>query len=211
MARHSRFQRRSPFRDSKPTILIASEGQETEPLYFDELKTRHREVVTVIVSAGRSGQTNPRRVLKRLKEEISKRASWTHRDQAWLVVDTDQWSEAERREIQEAVAENSRIHLAASNPCFELWLLLHFRDAWEAITAADLYRLLKSSTCFGAYEKEAYDASSLIGRIEDAIGRAETADTSPPDKWTAPGETHVYRIVEKITGRKRSPGRQSTN
>jgi hypothetical protein len=198
MARHSRFQRRAPFRESKPTILIASEGQETEPLYFDELKTRHRGVVTVIISAGRSGQTNPRRVLKRLKEEISKRASWTHRDQAWLVVDTDQWSEAERREIQAAVAEDTRIHLAASNPCFELWLLLHFRDAWEAITAADLGRLLKSSTCFGAYEKEAYDASSLMGRIEDAIGRAKVAGHTAHNQWPTPGTTHVYKVVEKI-------------
>jgi hypothetical protein len=63
---------------------VATEGKETEPLYFDELKARFREVVTVLVSAGRSGQSNPQRVLDRLRREIANRASWTHRDQAWL-------------------------------------------------------------------------------------------------------------------------------
>jgi hypothetical protein len=198
MARHSRYQRRAPFRESKPTILIASEGKETEPLYFEELKTRHRQVVTVIVSAGRSGQTNPLRVLKRLKEEVSKRASWTHRDQAWLVVDTDQWSEAERREIQRAIAEDSRIHLAASHPCFELWLLLHFRDAWETITATDLDRLLNAPECFTGYVKEDYDVATLLPKIGEAIRRAKTADLTASDQWPAPGTTHVYKVVENI-------------
>lgn len=198
MARHSRYLRRAPFRQSKPTILIATEGKETEPLYFDELKSRYRDVVTVLVSVGKTGQTNPQRVLKRLQQEISKRASWTRRDQAWLVVDTDQWTAAERQEIETAIAQDSRLHLASSNPCFELWLLLHFRDAWAAATQNDLVRLLKSSACFGSYEKENYDTSELMGRIDEAIRRAKAADTTLPDKWSAPGETHVHRVVEKI-------------
>lgn len=199
MARNPRYQRSRPSRHSKPTVLVATEGKETEPLYFDELKARFREVVTVLVSAGRSGQSNPQRVLDRLRREIANRASWTHRDQAWLVVDTDQWTASERREIETAIASDSRLHLASSNPCFELWLLLHFRDGWAAVSTSDLDQLLKSSTCFGAYEKEDYDATSLMERIEDAIRRAEAADASPPDKWTAPGETHVHRVVENIT------------
>lgn len=198
MARNRRYQRRPPSRQSKPIVLVATEGKETEPIYFEELKTRFREVVTVLVSAGKSGQSNPQRVLKRLQQEISKRASWTRRDQAWLVVDTDQWTAAERQEIESAIAEDSRLHLASSNPCFELWLLLHFRDAWAAVTQDDLVRLLKSSACFGSYEKDNYDTSKVMGRIEDAIRRAKAADTTLPDKWTAPGETHVHRVVEKI-------------
>jgi hypothetical protein len=198
MARNSRFQRRPPSRHGKPMVLVATEGKETEPIYFDELKTRFREVVTVLVSAGKTGQSNPQRVLKRLREEIAKRASWSKRDQAWLIVDTDQWSASECKEIEAAIAGDSRLYLATSNPCFELWLLLHFRDAWEAVTSDDLDRLLNSSACFGIYEKEDYDASSLMERIEGAISRAKTADTSPPDKWSAPGETQVYRVVKKI-------------
>ncbi len=198
MARNSRFQRRPPSRHSKRMVLVATEGKETEAIYFDELKTRFREVVTVLVSAGKTGQSNPQRVLKRLREEIGKRASWSKRDQAWLVVDTDQWSASECKEIEAAIAGDSRLHLATSNPCFELWLLLHFRDAWEAVTSDDLDRLLNSSACFGIYEKEDYDASSLMERIDGAISRAKAADTSPPDKWTAPGKTQVYRVVKKI-------------
>ncbi len=67
-------------------------SKETEPLYFEELKTRFLDVVTVLVSAGKQGQSNPKRVLKRLQDEVGKRASWTAREQAWHVVDTDQWT-----------------------------------------------------------------------------------------------------------------------
>ena len=198
MARNSRFQRRTPYRQSKPMVLVATEGKETEPIYFEELKKQFRDVVTVLVSAGKVGQSNPQRVLKRLHEEMAKRAAWSKRDQAWLVVDTDAWSTAERQEIEAAVAGDPRLHLSTSNPCFELWLLLHFRDAWEAVTPDDLDRLLNSPECLGSYAKERYPVGLLMARIQDAIDRAEKADTSPPDKWTAPGKTQVYRVVQKI-------------
>jgi hypothetical protein len=201
MPRHSRYQRPTPFLVSKPTILIVSEGKETEPRYFEELKTRNREVVTVIISKGRDGQTNPKRVLKRLKQEVRNRASWDSRDQAWLVVDTDQWTEAERQEIELAVSKDSQIHLAASNPCFELWLLLHFRDGWDAITASDLDRLLGSPDCLTNYHKKNYNVSILMKKINDAIHRAKTSDSTTTDKWgkwPLPGKTHVYKVVENI-------------
>ena len=137
-------------------------------------------------------------MLGRLRSAIAKQASWQSRDQAWLVVDTDRWTEAEKRKIEQEIEGDSRIHLASSNPCFELWLLLHFRHAWDSVTSADLERALNSPDCFGSYTKENYDAQSLMERVKDAIDRARQADHSLPDKWTAPGETHVYRVVEKI-------------
>ena len=198
MARHFRFQRRSPSRASKPMILVATEGKETEPVYFELLKTVYRHVVTVLVSPGRSGQSNPRRVLKRLQDSISKQASWTARDQAWLVVDTDQWTGKERQETERKIAADPRLHLASSNPCFELWLLLHFRDGWAAATGQDLAALLNSRECLGTFCKETYDAAALLPRIEAACGRAKHADRSSANQWTSPGETHVYRVVERI-------------
>jgi hypothetical protein len=89
-------------------ILVATEGKETEPVYFELLKAVYRHVVTVLVSPGKSGQSNPRRVLKRLQHSISKQASWTARDQAWLVVDTDQWTAQERQETERKVAAARR-------------------------------------------------------------------------------------------------------
>jgi hypothetical protein len=46
-------------------------------------------------------------------------------DAAWCVFDVDEF-----QDIQRAVTDARRagIEVAVSNPCFELWLLLHFRD-----------------------------------------------------------------------------------
>jgi hypothetical protein len=65
---------------------------------------RHRclGVVTVLVSAGRPGESNQTRVLKRLREELAKRrrnCDWIEGDSAWLVVDTDRRTVSERSKI----------------------------------------------------------------------------------------------------------------
>jgi len=198
MARRSRFQRRIPFRDSKPLVLIATEGRVTEPIYFAELKDRFREVVTVLVSPGKAGEMNPSRVLKRLKKEVKNWASWTKKDQAWLVVDTDEWSEEDKSKVAAEIAKDKSLHLASSNPCFEVWLLMHFRGTWEGISKEDLDKLLASKDCLGSYEKNKYDAAALMERIEDSLKRAKDTDSSTEDQWVGPGQTHVYQVVEKI-------------
>jgi len=75
----------------------------------------------------------------------------------------------------------------------ELWLLLHFRDAWEAITADDFARLLNAPDCFANYHKENYHVSALIPKAGEAIRRAKAAD-----QWPTAGTTHVYRVVENM-------------
>jgi hypothetical protein len=95
----SRYQRPSPARIRKPVVLLATEGEKTEAIYFEMLRHRCRGVVTVLVSAGRPGESNPTRVLKRLRDELGKRRrrrDWIEGDSAWLVVDTDRWTVAER-------------------------------------------------------------------------------------------------------------------
>ncbi len=124
----SRYHRAKPIRVRKPVVLLATEGSHTEVVYFQELKKTHRQVVTVLISGGKPGELNPKRVLKRLRDEVLKHRrnkDWLRSDSAWLVVDTDQWPEEERQEILREAREGD-FQLAASNPCFEVWLLLHF-------------------------------------------------------------------------------------
>lgn len=180
-------------------ILIATEGARTEPIYFSELKARHRDVVTVIVSKGREGQSNPQRVLDRLLEAIEKQATWTKRDQAWLAIDTDAWSTDERQSLINRIANDSRLHLAISNPCFELWLVLHFQDTWPGATCKDLEQRLRKRDALGAYSKNNYDVSTLIHLIDSAIERAERCDKTPEGHWPEPGQTQVYKLVSQIT------------
>jgi hypothetical protein len=202
MARR-RYQRPRPFRFRKRVVFVATEGRATERIYFEELKHLHRESVTILVSPGRAGEVNPLRVFERLQREIkSKATDWLPGDSAWLVVDTDHWTPEERNQVLQKIAQDSRTGLAASNPTFELWLLLHFRDAWGAVTASGLTALLQEPGCLGRFDKADYDARILLEGLKEAVARARKADASRVDEWPAPGTTQVHRCVAAVLGSK---------
>ena len=196
----SRYQRPSPARIRKPVVLLATEGEKTEAIYFEMLRHRCREVVTVLVSAGRPGESNPTRVLKRLREELAKRRrnrDWIEGDSAWLVVDTDRWTVSERSDVLKEQAQGD-FRLAASNPCFELWLLLHFRDAWPSVAGENLSGLLGGTDCLGTYAKASYPVEALWPRIREAIKRAGRSDAAPKSEWPSPGSTRVHHALQVI-------------
>jgi hypothetical protein len=96
--------------------------------------------------------------------------------------------------------------LAISNPCFELWLWLHFEDVPNQPEARrrELYenndRLLKSLV---ATQRRPYasDFEICAPYMNDAIQRARALDASPQDRWPQGLGTHVYRLVEDLIRR----------
>ncbi len=138
--------RRLPFREPLSRILIVCEGSVTEPEYFkgfEEICQNPRIKIQVADDHG-----VPLTVVRKAKElkEAAVRHSKRERDEnikfdsVWCVYDIDNHPHHhEAREM--AIANDS--NLAISNPCFELWLLLHFRDNPGAIDRADLRSMLK--------------------------------------------------------------------
>ena len=127
-----RFLRRNnTLREPKPRILIVCEGTETEPQYLKAFyrQTRNRAVDVEIVGEGATPKTLVERALlrKKIAEKEAKRRGeeyLKYRD-VWCVFDIDQHPYVDDARQQ---ARDNGINLAISNPCFELWLLLHFRD-----------------------------------------------------------------------------------
>jgi len=123
--------RRPPFRDVKPRILIVSEGEVTEPEYFKGFIKACRNPRVEIVIAPEQGV--PKSCVSVAKERKQKAEADARRekddnlayDSVWCVFDVD-----EHPQVGEAkkMAQDNDIRLAVSNPCIELWLLLHFRD-----------------------------------------------------------------------------------
>ncbi|MBP8181837.1 MAG: RloB domain-containing protein [Acidimicrobiia bacterium] len=70
-----------------------------------------------------------RLMLKAEKEE--RRGKGSAFDEVWCVFDVD---EHERFGQAVASARNNGVQLAISNPCFELWLLLHYQDQTAHLT-----------------------------------------------------------------------------
>jgi hypothetical protein len=119
------------------SFLIVTEGEVTEPTYFDQFRRAlHLSAVKVVVRPGDA--SDARQVIEtaaRLAQRQIDRATRgvlainepTKFDQVWAVLDTDV---PERKRIWPdivALAGQRNVRLAASTPCFEFWLLLHRR------------------------------------------------------------------------------------
>ncbi len=73
--------------------MIATEGKRTEPEYFQMLNTlcTDKDERTVQVKCLKGHGNSPRQVLSRMKKHL-RREGLKSSDEAWLVVDKDQWS-----------------------------------------------------------------------------------------------------------------------
>ena len=210
-------ERREAFRDAR-LIVIASEGKDTERIYFKALAkeyTNPRVHVHILErSEAEQNNSSPEHVLKQLndyKEQYALEAD----DELWLVIDKDRWTEAMLSRVATECTQDEYMHMALSNPCFELWLLLHLEDAslltpeeqkrWmenrRKSKNADPYLKVRLRQKMGSYHESSYDALSLMARVEDAIMRARALDKNPNDRWPQTLGTRVYLLAESVINR----------
>ena len=81
----------------------------------------------VKVAASQGGHTSPQAILASARA-LKTDPDFQDFDEFWLLLDTDHWTEPNHianymNSISEAKSEG--FHVAVSNPCFDLWLLMH--------------------------------------------------------------------------------------
>jgi hypothetical protein len=192
--------RRPPYRDPRPTILIVSEGTKTEPQYLLGIKNHARNPRVDIRFADSHGvPTTLIREAKKLKLDALKLAKREKDDNlafdsVWCVFDVDDHPGVAN--VKE-MARDNQIDLAISNPCFELWLLLHYRDSPGMQHRQRIYELLREHV--PTYNK-IVDFSIYVDRYQEAIRRARQLDQLAHE-CDQPGQnptTSVYELVEAI-------------
>ena len=205
------------FRDAR-LIVIAAEGKDTERIYFEALAKEYTNprVHVHILKRDEKEQNNssPEHVLKQLND-YEKQYELESDDELWLVVDRDRWTDAMLSNVATQCTQDQYMHIALSNPCFELWLLLHLVDAallspeerqlWienrRSSKNADPYLKVRLRQAMGAYHEADYDAEMLIVHVEEAIERAKTLDINPTDRWSQTLGTRVYLLAESVMNR----------
>jgi hypothetical protein len=121
---NSSHRRRTPSRVSASRVLAVCCGQ-TEQAYLDGLKRLSKPVtVKTMVKVGSPAQL----VKYAAKVRENDRGGF---DEYWCVVDVEEF------DSEEAIAEAqvTGISLAVSNPCFEVWLILHFAECTAGISS----------------------------------------------------------------------------
>lgn len=116
-------QRARQHRPLKTRILIVGEGQKTEPEYFRKLRDEPavREHFAITVKGGH-GISQERVVEEAIAHKRNRSESY---DEVWCVLDVEGPSKAESLKIACELAVKNQIILWLSNPCMEVWFLLH--------------------------------------------------------------------------------------
>lgn len=171
--------RRTPVRVSASRVLAVCCGQ-TEQSYLDGLKRLSKPVtVKPVVKVGSPAQLV--RYAGKMRE--SDRGGF---DEYWCVVDVDEFDIAEAI----AEAESTGISLAVSNPCFEVWLILHFADCTAGI-ASPKSAAEKLRRHLPGYAKGALDFALLAERVDKAAERAKALGSGNPS-------SDMWRLVEVV-------------
>ncbi|GDX83309.1 hypothetical protein LBMAG42_51200 [Deltaproteobacteria bacterium] len=175
----------------KPVLVIFCEGELTEPTWLASLG---RAVGNRALDI-RPGPGVPLSLVKRAVEELRElRRDGIEDGEVWCVFDIDDHpGVAEARQV----ARQHGVHLAISNPCFELWLLLHFREQPGMQHRTHIARMLREFVPgYAKYVDFAVTAPTLDAAIVRARRIAE--DAAQMGEAGRNPSTDVFKLVERI-------------
>lgn len=214
MARGRVEKRGSKKRKIKPVVLIVTEGSKTEPGYFNHFRTRQKNIdVRVIGSRTSAGETDYNSLIRKAKEYQDKDdLSSENGDTVWIVADGDvNYNNPNPIEKKDVALSNARklakqkgMEMVISNPCFELWYLLHFRYTTGFFKDYEAVRKLLTEH-IPNYEK-ANDVFPILEEYVDvAVRRAKQLEeyhlkngNMLPLGITVNPYTEVYHLIEAI-------------
>ncbi len=197
------FKRTSGVRDAK-LIIIASEGEATEKLYFEGVaangRFRNTRVHVKVLDRG-SGNSDPAACLRSL---INFKTEYhlNKEDELWLVCDVDRWGDRKLSEVNRLCRQKG-FFISVSNPCFELWLLCHFvsvssfdNEKKSELLSGCRKVIDELKKAMGGYKKTSIDLDKFIERIPDAIDESEKLDMS--GDWPVNIGTRVSKLMKSI-------------
>lgn len=201
--RDRRPARPPPTRAPGRSILVVCEGERTEPEYLRGLIAHVKNPLVRITIAKERGE--PRKVVeiaRQLRSDAIERAAKEQDDNlaydnVWCAFDRDQH---ERFDDALAMARANDLRLAVSNPCVELWLLLHFREQPGARDRADVARLLKQH--LPSYEKGVRftDFAMGLAKAEERAARLAADAAELGDGPHKNPTTGFYLLTRSIAG-----------
>lgn len=171
--------RNSRGKTMKPNFFVFCEGK-TEINYVKFLRSVFRVPIQVI--AKKSDSNISVDFIERSKDYVL-----TQNDQTFLMFDLDVEG------MLEHLQKIPQVTLLVSNPCVELWFLLHFQGVDKEITSDGCFRMLKTHS--PQYEKGALtelEKRILVENMAKAIERAKRLED-----YKNPSSS-VYRLIEAM-------------
>ena len=182
--------------------MLYCEGSNTEPAYFNALKrTCSNALIGVEVVPGVGvPYTIAEKAAERVRSQRggSRRNSYEKSDQVWAVFDRD---DHPRFDDAITLCESNHVRVGRSNPCFELWLILHEQDYNRPERRDRMQSILGDLRPeYDRKRGKTPDCDELISRVEDAEQRAEALLRRRAEEGSPYGNpsTTVGRLTREI-------------
>lgn len=126
--RHRTDQRRKPAGPPRRSLLVFTEGTRTEDGYLIHWRRKYRDRVNVAIGDVHGEPltlVNAAVEAKRQEAREERKGRGRAHDEVWCVFDRD-----DHKRFHDALdkAASNDIKIVISNPCIELWFILHFSD-----------------------------------------------------------------------------------
>ncbi|MGW0036174.1 RloB family protein [Gordonia sp. NPDC003376] len=191
------LKRRVGQRRERRTILVLCEGENSEPDYIKGLKSLPVVMENSAIDIAIADEHGVPMTLVDIAAE--RRRNDEELDEVWCIFDVE-WPKNHPR-LKDALqkARDNDLRLAVSNPCFELWLILHLEDCrkWNDSKAAE-----SRSRSLDSRSGKHIDPDKYIPFLAEACKRAERLDGMHEQNGTDfprnnPSST-MYRFVRAI-------------
>lgn len=179
-------------------ILIVCEGEVTEPNYFKSLIHKYKINAANVQIIGKCGSA-PMSVYSTAVElyRVSKLKGEVEYDKVYCVFDKDQHHTYQA--AVESIRQKKNFEAILSDPCFEVWYLLHFMQSSKPFdkkgskTASQQVKS-EATKLLKKYAKNENDLSILHQNLATAISNAKQMES----RGITNPYTNVYMIVEEI-------------
>jgi len=201
--------------EKEQNIVLAFEGNDTERIYFEDLRDSslfNDKLIHMHFLSRSKADTNsaPNHVFKKLKKEAKDEYNFNKKDELWMIIDKDRWKNIP--EIIQLCKKEKNMYVAVSNPCFEFWLLLHVINISDLddeqkqklldnprVTNKKRYAdQMIDDVMSGGYKKTDPKPDRFFPTIKQAIEQAIQLDDQNIEFPDTSLGSHVYKVIQKI-------------
>lgn len=157
-------------RKPRPILLLIAEGRNvTETQYFRQFQKQHAPFRIKFITPG--SDTDPEGLLKKaLRFWEANDLSVENGDKGYIVLDLD-CNDSKGKLIERLEKSTEVTQFIVSNPCFELWYLLHYKYTTHVyLNSSELIRDLR--TYIPDYEKNLDVSGRLSENTDTALANA---------------------------------------
>lgn len=200
--RSGAFERRSRNEPERPRFLIVCEGAKTEPNYFEEARIAYRIGTAEVEICGKECGSAPMSVVEFAERRYQERKGCYER--VFCVFDRDSHESFDAALARVRARRAEGFEAIYSIPCFEFWILLHFRESRKPYVkegnkspCAALLDDLEAD--FAGYKKGATGVfNHLSGRLDEARKRASRLLADSESTGEVNPSTMAHQLVHAL-------------